>query len=223
MTPATEGYRLEVARSHAVLRLEPTMGNAAWGDIDRVGKEVLASVDGQKKPAWLIDLSGLEYMGSALVALVVRVWKAVQAAGGKSVVVCGQGMPQEVLRLAGLDKVWTITPTYEEGLKRLGVSAASAVPTPTAAEPAAPGFPLLGVFALIGASIAGGVLAALLTNQPIQRDVVVAGLFGGGGVAAVLGLISLIRERSWGRIVGLLSAIAGIAVAVFGYMQLPSP
>lgn len=223
MTPATEGYRLEVARSHAVLRLEPSMGNAAWGDIDRVGREVLASVDGQKKPAWLIDLSGLEYMGSALVALVVRVWKAVQAAGGKSVVVCGQGMPQEVLRLAGLDKVWTITPTYEEGLKRLGISAASASPTPTAEQPAVPGFPLLGVFALIGAVVAAGVLAALLTNQPIQRDAVVAGLFGGGGVAAVLGLISLIRERSWGRIVGLLSALAGIAVAIFGYMQLPSP
>ncbi len=224
MTPATEGYRLEVARSHAVLRLDPAMGKAAWGDIDRVGKEVLANVDGQKKPAWLIDLSGLEYMGSALVALVVRIWKAVQTAGGKTVVVCGQGMPQEVLRLAGLDKVWTITPTYEEGLKRLGVSPASATATPAGVDPpAASGFPLLGVLAFVGALVAAGVLAALLTNQPMKRDLVVAGLFGGGVVAAVLGLISLIRERSWGRVLGLLSAIAGIAVAVFGYMQLPAP
>src|SRR5687768_9564630 len=84
VTPATQGYRLEIARSHAVLRLEPMMGQAAWGDIDRVGTEVLANVNGQKNGSWLIDLSGLEYMGSALVALVVRVWKAVQTSGGKA-------------------------------------------------------------------------------------------------------------------------------------------
>ena len=33
-------------------------------------------------------------------------------------------MPEEVLRLAGLDKVWTITSTYEDGLKQLGVTRA---------------------------------------------------------------------------------------------------
>src|SRR5690606_14590897 len=114
--------RLEMARSHAVLRLDPEMGSAAWGDIDRVGNELIANVNGQGSPAWLIDLSRLEYMGSALVALVVRVWKAVNSGGGKVVVVCGGGMPQEVLRLAGLDKVWTITSTYEDGLRKLGVA-----------------------------------------------------------------------------------------------------
>jgi anti-anti-sigma factor len=224
VTPATQGYRLEIARSHAVLRLEPTMGQAAWGDIDRVGTEVLANVNGQKNGAWLIDLSGLEYMGSALVALVVRIWKAVQTSGGKSVVVCGQGMPQEVLKLAGLDKVWTITQSYEEGLKRLGVSPASATAVAAAGgDAAASGFPLLGVLALVGALAAGGVLGAVLAQTPIQRDLALAGLFGGGGVAAMLGLAALIRERSWGRILGLLSAAAGIACAVFGYMQLPKP
>jgi anti-anti-sigma factor len=224
VTPATQGYRLEIARSHAVLRLEPMMGQAAWGDIDRVGTEVLANVNGQKNGAWLIDLSGLEYMGSALVALVVRIWKAVQTSGGKSVVVCGQGMPQDVLKLAGLDKVWTITQTYEEGLKRLGVSAAAAAPATAAGGAAtAGGFPLLGVLALVGALVAGGVLAALLTGSSIERDLALAGLFGGGGIAAMLGLVALIRERSWGRILGLLSATAGIACAIFGYMQLPRP
>ena len=224
MTPATQGYRLEIARSHAVLRLEPMMGQAAWGDIDRVGTEVLANVNGRKNGAWLIDLSGLEYMGSALVALVVRVWKAVQTSGGKAVVVCGQGMPQDVLKLAGLDKVWTITPTYEEGLKRLGVSPAAAGTAVVAGgETAARGFPLLGVLALIGALAAGAVLGAILTNTPIQRDVALAGLFGGGAIAAMLGFAALVRERSWGRVLGLLSAAAGIACAVFGYMQLPTP
>lgn len=223
MTPATQGYRLEIARSHAVLRLEPLMGQAAWGDIDRVGTEVLASVNGRKNGAWLIDLSGLEYMGSALVALVVRIWKAVQSSGGRTVVVCGQGMPQEVLKLAGLDKVWTITPTYEEGLKRLGVSpAAAALTKDGGAEAPAGGFPLLGVLALVGALAAGGVVAALLARTPIERDLALAGLFGGGGAAAMLGLAALIRERSWGRLLGLLSAAAGIACAVFGYMQLPT-
>ncbi|MFO1093610.1 MAG: hypothetical protein U0992_09895 [Planctomycetaceae bacterium] len=47
MASVTQGYRLEMARSHAVLRLDPEMGSAAWGDIDRVGNELIASVNGQ--------------------------------------------------------------------------------------------------------------------------------------------------------------------------------
>jgi hypothetical protein len=71
--------------------------------------------------------------------------------------------------------------------------------------------------------VAGGVLAAILTNTPIQRDAALAGLFGGGAIAAMLGFAALVRERSWGRVLGLLSAVAGIACAVYGYMQLPTP
>lgn len=224
MASVTQGYRLEMARSHAVLRLDPEMGSAAWGDIDRVGNELIASVNGQSTPAWLIDLSRLEYMGSALVALVVRVWKAVQNGGGKVVVVCGGGMPQEVLRLAGLDKVWTIVTTYEDGLRKLGISGpsgGSSFDRGGMAGDAATGFPLLAVLSAICAVAAGVSLAMAVSGRPINRDLIVAGLLGGGVAAAVLGFVSVIKERSWGRIVGGLAAVAGVAIAFAGYSKLP--
>lgn len=211
----TSGYRLEIARTHAVLRLDPQIANAAWGDIDRVGSQLITRVNDRFANAWLIDLSGLDYMGSALVALVVRVWKAVQAAGGRAVVVCGDGMPQEVLRLAGLDKVWTITRTYEEGLSRLGVS------------PAQPdtrgGFPVLPLAALVCAAAAGTVLALLLRGVSIPRDFAVAGTYGGAGMAVALGVVGCAKGRGWGRALSALALLGGIAVIVLGVLKIPSP
>ncbi len=224
MASVTQGYRLEMARSHAVLRLDPEMGSAAWGDIDRVGNELIASVNGQSTPAWLIDLSRLEYMGSALVALVVRVWKAVQNGGGKVVVVCGGGMPQEVLRLAGLDKVWTITTTYEDGLRKLGVSGPSSGSSAVRNEVGgggAGGFPLLAVLSLICAVAAAVALVMVLSGKPINRDLIVAGLLGGGVAAAVLGCVAVIKEFGMGRWLGAGAGIAGIAIAAFGWSKLP--
>lgn len=216
MAPVTQGYRLEMARSHAVLRLDPEMGSAAWGDIDRVGNELISSVNGQGSQAWLIDLSRLEYMGSALVALVVRVWKAVQSSGGRVVVVCGSGMPEEVLRLAGLDKVWTITETYEDGLRKLGVSASGAL---ARTGPGA-GFPLLAVLAAACAVVAGIAVALVLSGSAVNRDLLVAGLYGGSVAAVVLGAVSVFKEQSWGRWLGGAMAVAGIALAVAGYSKL---
>lgn len=224
MAPVTQGYRLEMARSHAVLRLEPEMGSAAWGDIDRVGNELIEKVNGQSSPAWLIDLSSLEYMGSALVALVVRVWKAVHNSGGKVVVVCGGGMPQEVLRLAGLDKVWTISTTYEDGLRKLGVTGPSGggggggVASTVGAET---GFPLLAVLSLICAVAAGIAFAMVISGRPLNRDLISAALLGGGVAAAVLGCVSLLKEQGWGRGLGGLSALAGVVIAFAGYSKLP--
>lgn len=215
MNATTTGYRLELARSHAILRLEPQIGNAAWGDIDRVGNELVASVNSKEAGAWLIDLSGLEYMGSALVALVVRVWKAVQAVGGRVVVVCGDGMPQEVLKLAGLDKVWTITATYEEGLKQLGVKPAH--------TPERTGFPVLTVLALLCAGAAGTALGLLWRGVKLNRNLTVPGLYGGAGVAIALAAVAAVKEKSWRRVLALLVLIAGIAVVVLGIMKLPHP
>jgi anti-anti-sigma factor len=215
LNATTTDYRLQFAHSHAVLRLEPGMGNAAWGDIDRVGTELIANVNNRPTRAWLIDLSGLEYMGSALVALVVRLWKAVQAVGGRVVVVCGDGMPQEVLKLAGLDKVWTITATYEEGLKQLGVEPARTTERS--------GFPVLTVLALLCAGGAGAAFALLWKGLPVDRDLTVAGLYAGAGVAIALSGVAVVRDGSWRRAFAGLVLIAAIAVIVLGVMKLPQP
>ena len=50
---------------------------ALWADIERVGSEILSRIQPLTSPQLLVDLCALSYMGSAQVALVVRMFKPV--------------------------------------------------------------------------------------------------------------------------------------------------
>jgi hypothetical protein len=84
------------------------------------------------------------------------------------------------------------------------------------------GFPLLGVLALICAVAAGISFAMATSGRPINRDLIAAGLLGGGVAAAVLGCVSLLKELGWGRWLGGISAVAGVVIAFLGYSKLPA-
>jgi hypothetical protein len=107
-----------------------------------------------------------------MVALIVRIWKVVQARGGRMVVVCSNPVVLEVIRLAGLDKVWTIAPEISAGHKKLGVrgTGGGAVSAPAGAPSySAPlqrsSNPLLWIIALLLAAIVG-LLIYLAVRQP---------------------------------------------------------
>jgi anti-anti-sigma factor len=215
-------YHIQSDAKSTTIQLEPDIGNAAWGDIEQVGTELLSSVNQKNSSAWLIDLSRLDYMGSALVALLVRIWKAVQSGGGKVVVVCGEGMPRDVINLAGLDKVWTISRTPEDGYRTLGVRApttAGAAAAATARPAPADEFPILGVLSIVAALVAGGVLAAIISRMGIEPNLARLGMFGSAGIAVALGMLSFVREKSWGRGLGMFALLAGVAVGAAGYAQ----
>ena len=116
----TREYIYEAATGFSVITLDPCLAEAKWGDIERVGTELKAKLAEQKQPFCLLDLSKLEFMGSSVVALLVRVWKAVQERQGEMVVVKPNQFVKEVLDIAGLSKVWTICPSRSEGESVLG-------------------------------------------------------------------------------------------------------
>ncbi|MCG6156670.1 STAS domain-containing protein [Rubinisphaera margarita] len=130
MTQAEQSFELTQEGNVSILRLLPQLNNVQWGDIDSIGTEVLNAMATQKNPQVIIDLSQLSYMGSAMVALIVRVWKAAQARGGKISVVCPNDGVREVLKLASLDRVWPIVNTTEEARQALGLKG-SAMPNST--------------------------------------------------------------------------------------------
>jgi anti-anti-sigma factor len=103
------------------LILRPAVTHSSWSDIEAYGAEVRAELERRVRPVCLVDLSQLTYMGSAMVALLVRVWKVVQSRDGRMVVVCPHPGVQDVIRLAGLDKIWTVTVDREAAIKRLGL------------------------------------------------------------------------------------------------------
>lgn len=131
MSKVASHIGLECEPSHVIVILNPSLSEQQWGDVDAVTQKVLGELLARKNPTCLIDLSPLNYMGSSMVALVVRVWKTVKAQNGKMAVVCSDDFVLGVLRVAGLDKLWTIVPDRATAFRQLKLRGQA--PTPAAA------------------------------------------------------------------------------------------
>ena len=119
-------YRIERDLNRTVVTLLPGLNEVPWADIEKIGGEILQRLQELPTPALLVDLCALNYMGSVQVALVVRMFKAVKQRGGTLVVANSDPMVQQVLNIAGLDKLWTMAGSRDEGLRLLGGGANSA-------------------------------------------------------------------------------------------------
>lgn len=109
------------APDHVTVVLRPPIAQSSWTDIEAFGAAVRDELERRKHPVCLVDLSPLTYMGSSVVALIVRMWKVVNAREGRMVVVCQAPPVLEVVRLAGLDKVWTLVPDVDAARHHLGL------------------------------------------------------------------------------------------------------
>ena len=116
-------YRFETVNGCLTITLLPELNDKQWADIERVGSEIVERISGAPSPKVLVDLTLLSYMGSAMVALIVRLYKTVNSRGGKMVVVNQHELVFEVLKLAGLTKLWTIVGTRQEAYATLGIKA----------------------------------------------------------------------------------------------------
>ena len=116
-------YRFETVNGCLTITLLPELNDKQWADIERVGSEIVERISGAPSPKVLVDLTPLSYMGSAMVALIVRLYKTVNSRGGKMVVVNQHELVFEVLKLAGLTKLWTIVGTRQEAYATLGIKA----------------------------------------------------------------------------------------------------
>jgi anti-anti-sigma factor len=122
----TTYYRFESLNGCLTITLLPELNDKQWADIERVGTEIVDRISASPSPKVLVDLTPLSYMGSAMVALIVRLYKTVNSRGGKMVVVNQHELVHEVLKLAGLTKLWTILPNRQEAYGSLGVKATAA-------------------------------------------------------------------------------------------------
>lgn len=152
-----------------MISLLPELNKAPWGEIDALGTRLLERMKSRlegnrRKAAFLVDLSELNYMGSAMVALVVRLWKATKEKKARMAVVNSDENVLEVLRLSGLEQVWTITDTREAGLKALGISPKPAAPAGNDSATSAGGEKTVGPAA---------VSAAAALPSPVSRKKVV--------------------------------------------------
>jgi anti-anti-sigma factor len=207
-TAESPPYQLEANDRYTVVTLEPKLANEQWGDIHEVGSQLVQRVEESKPPHLLVDLSGMEYIGSSTVALIVRLWKAMKKHEGVLAVVNNHPVVLEVLQIAGLSKVWTIVDTRERALSELGLQEKSGGFLPIG----------IGLFAVVVAVV--GLVIQLSPGLSAPPAVTLGLLFGGAGLGVLLGLINGFTQSSLHRTIAVLSLLASLAVGIVGFMQM---
>lgn len=209
MTATEINYHIDQNGAYSTVTLLPAMNNAQWSDIEQAGTDIMGRLNGTKSPQVMVDLTPLNYMGSSMVAMIVRCWKNVQSNDGRIVVICNNDVVREVISLAGLTKVWPMVETREDALKELGMSSSDSNS-------------LLAYIGVAGA-VVGLVGAVLMLTGGVSPNVAKGVLFAGSGVGFVLGLITMLKMadplKTWGLGVVIISAMT----CVFGLMQQKGP
>lgn len=203
--------------TYAVLKLFPLINEGQWGNVSEIGTEVIAKLEERAVPKLLVDLSQLEYMGSAQVALLVRIWKSLKRTNGKLVVFCPHAMVLEVLTLAGLKSLWEIVPTEEEALGILGVSVGTAPRSKLA------GWLLSGIGLLAGGALCGLRFGVQSPNIPNLRAEGLPILACVSLLFSVCGaLLLFVRNPGTTRIWASLALLLSLALTAGGAVPLPT-
>jgi anti-anti-sigma factor len=217
-------YQFQKFDGVSVIALLPELNDVPWADIESIGSAILEQMDAQKKPLFLIDLDALTYMRSAMVALVVKLWKSVKTRKGRMAVVNNDEMVREVLSIAGLDEIWTIVDTRAEGLKALGVSARKIRALEKSLRPGkeSPKSEMwetgTAVLTLLTVAVASAGLYLLLVPQEFLQDrrIILGLLFGG----SILGLLTGIAATALGfgikRGIGIFGVLGALGIITAG-------
>ncbi len=145
------GFAFEDHLSYSVVRFEPTLHEMSWGDVESEAAGVSEKLRDATTGNLLIDLSPMELIQSGLVASMVRMWKATEDHPKRQVVVAAPNeIVNEVLRSAGLFKVFNVVESFEDATSKFG---ASKLGQPAAAEKSVPAWGLGLVMLLIGVAL----------------------------------------------------------------------
>lgn len=209
-------YQIEIDNRRAVISLLPELNEVPWADIEKVGSEILGRIQSIPTPSLLVDLCALNYMGSAQVALVVRLFKMIKERNGKMVVANRHPMVLEVLTLAGLNKVWTIVDSRDRGLSMLGGGMSMSVVGGGNSMGGANSMP--GFTALIAAFVAALLLVLHFANPaliPGRGDLI--GALAASAIAILAGFWAM---NSGGRSMGLGVLVVSMVLLLVGVFEI---
>ncbi len=204
----------------AVVKFPQELSHAHMEEVRNAGLKAIEHLSMVKSPKCLVDLSALSYMGSSMVASIVRIWKTVKEQDGRMVVVASNEQTVEVLKAAGLGKVWTIVGTTDEGMRNLGVSAASSVssgefqPLTYVGPPAV----VAAAVVLAGRVVPGFRDALVKMRIGIPPEWL---LFMLGGMAVLASGVSVSRERGLKRILSGLTLGLSLIVIMIAIARSP--
>ena len=115
-------YTLKNPPSHLEVVIHPPIVEGTWTELAKLGDDVLTEARGRTAPNCIVDLSDVDYIGSPLVAVMVRIWKELRSRNGSMVLVAPHPLVRETISLAGLDKIWKICHDRPTAYRAIGVS-----------------------------------------------------------------------------------------------------
>ncbi len=205
----------ELDRGVLAVTLRPELNEVPWTDIERIGSGIVGRVSSQPKPRVLVDLTELNHMGSAMVALVVRIWKATTEQNGRMVVVNRSDLVAEVLQISGLANKWTIVPSRDDALREFGAASGFSTSAGPSSKLGVVLLAIAGVLLIIGglgiadAAASGSVSGSLGRSTTLWVATAIAFVSLIAGVVAILrtaGNLKLIAV-----VISTLAAVASIA------------
>lgn len=89
-------------------------------EFDRLNESMLKTVDGKIGEGWVLDLSGVDYMGSSVLGLMINVRQRIKSGGGK-LALCGMSPRlMQIFHTCCLEKLFTIAKTRADAVRTLG-------------------------------------------------------------------------------------------------------
>ena len=199
-------YEFDASRHFASVALDNSLGESKWEAIEKAGNDLKAKIAALDRAIVLMDLSKLEFMGSSVVALIVKIWKDIESRQGSMVVVSPNEMTMEVLEISGLTKLWPVVKSRDEAEDILS-QPPYAAPTSTYLRT------MLGWIAAAGA--VGFVVVLKKELDMFDGQTAQQGTYVCGGLAALIGLNEIAKQREVWRLLGvLLLLVAGGMIAV---------
>ncbi len=197
--------RMQSQRRFNSVQFLPSGMTKGWDEVEAVTDDVIRRLKASEHLSVMVDLSQMQMINSGLIASLVRIWKAMKERNGQFSLVSPNQNVTEVLKTAGLWKLWSVVNDREEAVYDLGVSKAAIV------EKRERRFLML--VSAPCAIIAALALAAMFLKRSEVMGVnaqLTALLFAAAGIAT--GLISVLKDAGWHRLISSAAVVAGIAV-----------
>ena len=197
--------RMQSQKRFNSVQFLPTGMTMNWHEVEAATNDVVRRLRESEHLSVMVDLSQMPMINSGLIASLVRIWKVMKERHGQFSLVSPNENVTDVLKTAGLWKLWSVVENREEAVYELGVSKAAIV------ERRERRF-------LILVAVPCSLIAALALIPMFLHESEVMGvnaqltslLFASAAVAT--GLISVVKDSGICRIVACIAVALGILV-----------
>ena len=102
-----------------VIAVSPVLEHMDASLLEGASSILLEALESDPNPQFVVDLGGLDYFGSAFLALLIRCWKLAKLRSGSLVLTRVSDRAKELLHVTSLDMVWPMYAETREAIEAL--------------------------------------------------------------------------------------------------------